>query len=92
MEPRNRFHVIVPSAYVAWRAGTIILFLYSVPSRHRLFKNSSTVYYPNPQCTMNERYKRKNPYYGPYIFAVLKILSLPYISKNKVSMNYYPIS
>ncbi len=32
----------IPPAYVAWRAGTIIL-SYSVPSPHRLFKNSSSV-------------------------------------------------
>ncbi len=31
--------------YVAWRAGTITLYSYSVPSPHRLFKNSSTVVY-----------------------------------------------
>ncbi len=31
----------IPPAYVAWRAGTITYF-YSVPSHHRLFKNSST--------------------------------------------------
>ncbi len=33
----------IPPAYVDWRAGTITLFLYSVPSLYRLFKNSSTV-------------------------------------------------
>jgi hypothetical protein len=32
----------IPKAYVAWRAGTRTLFLYSVLSPHRLFKNSST--------------------------------------------------
>ncbi len=33
----------VPPAYVAWRAGTITLFLLgSFPSPHRLFKNSSS--------------------------------------------------
>jgi len=64
--------------------------MYLFPSPHRLFKNSSTVYYPNPQCTMNDTNVKK--YYGPYSLAVLKTLSLPYISKKKVSMNYYPIS
>ncbi len=33
----------IPPAYVAWRAGTITLSLCSVPSPHRLFKNSSSV-------------------------------------------------
>jgi hypothetical protein len=32
----------IPPAYGAWWAGTITLFLYSVPSPHRLFKNSSS--------------------------------------------------
>jgi hypothetical protein len=32
----------IPPAYEAWRAGTITLFLYSVPSPNRLFKNSSS--------------------------------------------------
>ncbi len=32
----------IPSGYVAWRAGTITLFLYSVLGPHRLFKNSSS--------------------------------------------------
>jgi hypothetical protein len=34
----------IPPAYVAWLAGTITLFL-SVPSPHRFFKNSSSVYF-----------------------------------------------
>ncbi len=32
----------IPPAYVAWRAVTITLFLYSVPSPHKLFQNSSS--------------------------------------------------
>ncbi len=32
----------IPPAYVAWRAGTITGYSYSVPSPHRLFKNSSS--------------------------------------------------
>jgi hypothetical protein len=32
----------IPPAYVAWRAGTITLYSSSVPSLHRLFKNSSS--------------------------------------------------
>ncbi len=32
----------IPPAYVAWRAGTITLFLYSMPSPHTFFKHSST--------------------------------------------------
>ncbi len=32
----------IPPAYVAWRAGTIILFLLGSNSPHRLFKNSSS--------------------------------------------------
>ncbi len=33
----------IPPAYVAWRAGTINLFLLGAYSPHRLFKNSSSV-------------------------------------------------
>ncbi len=32
----------IPPGCVAWRAGTTTLYSYSVPSPHRLFKNSST--------------------------------------------------
>ncbi len=34
----------IPPAYVAWRAGTITLFLLGSYSPHRLFKNSSSVH------------------------------------------------
>ncbi len=34
----------IPPAYVAWRAGTITLFLLG-PNPHRLFKNSSSDYF-----------------------------------------------
>ncbi len=42
MSSRNDSKESITPAYVAWRAGTIILFLLWVPSPHRLFKNSST--------------------------------------------------
>ncbi len=42
--PRVNSKESTPPAYVAWQDGTTTLFLlrYSVPSPHRLFKNSST--------------------------------------------------
>ncbi len=36
---------LIPPAYVAWRAGTITLFLLGFPSPHRLFKNSTSAFY-----------------------------------------------
>ncbi len=39
--PRIDSQEPIPPGFVAWRAGTTTL--YSVPSPHRLFKNSSTV-------------------------------------------------
>jgi hypothetical protein len=42
MDPRNWFQGINSPVYVARRAGTIILFLFSVPRPHRRFKNSNT--------------------------------------------------
>jgi hypothetical protein len=44
MKPRIDSKKSIPQAYVAWRAGMITLCLpgSSVPSSHRLFKNSST--------------------------------------------------
>jgi hypothetical protein len=40
--PRIDSEESIPPAFVAWRAGTTTLFLYSVPNPHRLFRNSST--------------------------------------------------
>ncbi len=38
----NRLQGIDSVSHVDWRAGTTTLYSYSVPSLHRLFKNSST--------------------------------------------------
>jgi hypothetical protein len=38
----NRLQGIDSASHVDWRAGTTTLYSYSVPSLHRLFKNSST--------------------------------------------------
>jgi hypothetical protein len=40
--PRINSKESIPPAYVAWRASTTTLYSYSLPSPHRLFKNSST--------------------------------------------------
>ncbi len=40
------------SAYLAWRAGTITLFPLLIPSLHRMFKNSSSVYPPPLYTTL----------------------------------------
>jgi hypothetical protein len=50
--PRNEFR----SLCIAWRAGTITLFLL-VPSPHRLFKNSSSVSRNAPAITTEAKSK-----------------------------------
>ncbi len=50
---------LISPAYIAWQAGTITLFLYSVPSPHRFFQNSSSAM-GRGICSRNRAWKRSS--------------------------------